>query len=185
MHPPAGSQVSRVPAQRTPPGQVVPPPLAPPPAPRKSRLRLILAVVSGVAALLCLSGIAVGYVLYDNATAPDRSAPDVVVDNYLRAFLVDRNDVQAGQYACPDTSALTELRNLRTDLQEREQRFQTTFRVSWGSLDVRRDGNSAEVRVDLTISTVVNEISQSDRQAWRFVTRLEDDWRVCEAGRAA
>jgi len=163
----------------------VPVPPAPPPAPRKSRLRLVLALVSGVVALLCLSGVAVAYVLYDKATAPDRSAPDVVVDNYLRAFLVDRDDVRAGQYACTDNSALAELRNLRTDLQEREKRFETTFRVSWGSLDVRRDGNSAEVRVNLTISAVVDQISQSDRQPWRFVTRLADDWRVCEAGRAA
>ncbi|MET7670749.1 hypothetical protein ABZS39_21795, partial [Micromonospora luteifusca] len=34
----------------------------------------------------------------DGAAAPDRSAPDVVVDNYLRAFLVDRNDARANLF---------------------------------------------------------------------------------------
>lgn len=141
-------------------------------------------VVSAVVALFCLSGVAVAYVLYDNATAPDRSAPDVVVDNYLRAFLVDRDDVRANQYVCADSTGLSELQALRADLQEREKRFQTTFTVSWGSLGVQQQGNSAEVSVTLIIATVVNGLSQSDRQPWRFVTQTGEDWRVCQAKRA-
>ncbi|WP_192771998.1 hypothetical protein [Plantactinospora soyae] len=185
MHPPADSQVSRVPTQRTPPGQAVPEPVAPPPAPRRRRLPVVLAVVGGALALLCLAGVAVAYVAYDRFTAPDRSAPDVVVDNYLRSYLVDRNDVLAGEFECADSSAgLAELAGLRTDLTAREKQFQVTFVVKWGPLDVRAQESRAEVFVELVISYRVDNLNQSEHQRWRFVTEQDDGWRVCEAGRA-
>ena len=184
MQPPAGSQVSRVPAQRTPPDQLTPPGPASAPEQPRHRLRTVLAVVAGVLALLCAGGAVVGYLLYDRATAPDRSAPDVVVDNYLRAFLVDRNDTKADEFACRDGGDLGELRQLREDLVAREQRFGTTITVSWGSLTVQRQGDTADVTVDLIISAIVDGISQSDRQGWHFTTRLDDDWRVCDGRRA-
>lgn len=184
MHPSADSQVSRVPTQRVPPGQAVPEPVAPPPAPRRRRLPRILALVGGALAVLCLTGVAVAYVAYDRFTAPDRSAPDVVVDNYLRAFLVDRNDVLAEQFECPDsTVGLAQLRDLRADLIAREARFQISYVVRWGPLDVRAEDSRAEVRVELLISHLVDNLNQVDHQQWRFVTELDDDWRVCEAGR--
>lgn len=123
-------------------------------------------------------------ILYDRATAPDRSAPDVVVDNYLRAYLVDRNDVRAQQFVC-DPANLTDVERLRADLQTREKKFQTNFTVSWGRLSVSNQGDTAEVSVNLVISTVVNDFPQSDRQPWRFVSRKDSSWRVCEAHPAA
>ncbi|MFC6015473.1 hypothetical protein ACFP2T_04575 [Plantactinospora solaniradicis] len=186
MHPPADSQVSRVPTQRTPPGQADAPPVAPPPAPRRRRLPVVLAVVGGALALLCLAGAAIAYVAYDRFTAPDRSSPDVVVDNYLRAFLVDRNDVLAEQFECADSSAgLAELAGLRTDLSAREKQFQVTFVVKWGPLGVRAQESRAEVFVELVISYRVDNLSQSEHQRWRFVTERDDDWRVCEAAPAS
>jgi hypothetical protein len=140
-----------------------------------------LAVIGGALAVLCLGGASVAYVLYDNYTKPDQSAPDIAVHNYLQAFMVDRNDVRAKALACDDTSKLAELAALRSDLGEREQRFQTTFQVKWGPLDVRQQGDTAEVFVDLVISVTVNELIQGDRQSWRFVTHRDDDWQVCEA----
>ena len=187
MQPPAGSQVSRVPAQRTPPDNLAPP-VAPAPAPERPRrrLRTVLTVVAGVLALLCVGGGIAGWVLYERAATPDRSAPDVVVDNYLREFLVNRNDTRASLLACEgNTGGLSELRALRDDLRAREQRFGTTFTISWGALEVHDQGDSAEVQTDLIISAAVDGISQSDRQRWRFQTRLGDNWRVCEAARAA
>jgi hypothetical protein len=133
---------------------------------------------------LCLGGVASGYVLYNRAAAPDRSAPDVVVDNYLRAFLVDRNDTRANLFTCDNASEVEPLRVLRDDLVAREERFVTTFTISWGSLQVQEQGDSAEVQVDLIISAHVDGISQSDRQPWRFSTRLDDGWRVCAGSRA-
>ncbi|SCG52594.1 hypothetical protein [Micromonospora inositola] len=184
MQPPAGSRVSRVPAQRTPPEQLAPPEPAPAPERPRRRLRTVLSVVSGLLALLCVGGAVTGFILYDRATAPDRSAPDVVVDNYLRAFLVDRNDTKASEFACEGGGELGDLRLLRDDLVARERRFGTTISVSWGGLTVQQQDDSAQVRVDLIISAFVDGISQSDRQGWSFVARLGDDWRVCEGKRA-
>ncbi|MFI7576195.1 hypothetical protein [Micromonospora sp. NPDC049497] len=180
MQPPAGSQVSRVPAQRPPSDHLAPPGPAPAPERPRRRLRTVLTVVAAVLTSLVLGGIVAGYLLYDRATAPDRSAPDVVVDNYLRAFLVDRNDTRANLYTCDGGGDTGRLRALRDDLVAREQRFGTNLSVSWGSLRVERQGNSADVRVDLIISAYVDGISQSDRQPWRFATKLgDDDWGVC------
>ncbi|MFU8852744.1 hypothetical protein ACNAW0_17415 [Micromonospora sp. SL1-18] len=184
MQPPAGSQVSRVPAQRTPPEQLAPPAPAPAPERPRRRLRTVLTVVAGVLALLCGSGAVVGFVLYDRATAPDRSAPDVVVASYIQAFLVDRDDAKANEFACEGQADLSDLRSLRDDLAAREKRFDTTISVSWGSLSAKQTGDVAVVEVDLIISAYVDGISQSDRQSWRFETRHGDGWRVCTGQRA-
>ncbi|MEV4481217.1 hypothetical protein [Micromonospora coxensis] len=182
MQPPAGSQVSRVPAQRTPPEQLAPPAVAPAPPAKPRRSRTVLSVVAGVLALLCVSGAAIGYVLYDRATTPDRSAPDVVVVNYLNEFFVKQNDIRADEMVCEGSTAeRTELRSLRDDLRAREARFNTSIRVRWEALDVRSSGDTAQVETDLVISALVDGIIQSERQRWRFRTELRDHWRVCGA----
>ncbi|MEV4543058.1 hypothetical protein [Micromonospora echinaurantiaca] len=179
MQPPAGSQVSRVPAQRTPPDQLTPPPATPAPERPRRRLRTVLIVVAGVLAVLCVAAVVAGVVLYNRAAAPDRSAPDVVVASYVQAYLVDRNDVRADLFTC-DSSNLSALRALRDDLVAREKQFSIPISVSWGSLQVQEQGDSANVQVELIISARVDGITQSERQAWRFVTRLDEHWRVCE-----
>ncbi|MFC0101252.1 hypothetical protein ACFFKH_27555 [Micromonospora marina] len=185
MQPPAGSQVSRVPAQRTPPEQLAPPAPAPAPVRPKRPVRTVLAVVAGVLAVLCTVGGVAGFVLYDRATAPDRSAPDVVVASYIQAFLDDRNDTKAQEFTCARQASLDAVRALRDDLLAREQRFNTTISVSWGPLAVQQSGDSAVIEVELIISASVEGIAQSDRQRWRFETRREDGWGVCSAQRAA
>ncbi|MEU4679795.1 hypothetical protein [Micromonospora sp. NPDC023737] len=185
MQPPAGSQVSRVPAQRPPSEQLPPAPAAPAPERPPRRVRTVLTVVAGVLALLCLGGAVTGYVLYDRATAPDRSAPDVVVASYIQASFTDRNDVKAQEFTCEDGASLDGLRSLRDDLVSREKRFGTTVSVRWGPLTVQQSGNEAVVDVELIISAVVDGISQSDRQNWRFTTRRSDGWGVCLAERAS
>ncbi|MEU3453062.1 hypothetical protein ABZ671_05605 [Micromonospora sp. NPDC006766] len=184
MQPPAGSQVSRVPAQRTPPEQLAPPTPAPAPERPRRRLRTVLTVVAGVLALLCGSGAVVGFVLYDRATAPDRSAPDVVVASYIQAFLVDRDDFKANEFTCRHGNDLDDLRLLRDDLIAREKRFRTTISVSWEGLSIQQEGYLAKVQLDLVISAFADGIKQSDQQRWNFVARRDADWRVCEGKRA-
>ncbi|SCL39996.1 hypothetical protein GA0074692_5558 [Micromonospora pallida] len=184
MQPPAGSQVSRVPAQRTPQEDLAPAPALPVPVPPRRRMRTVLTVAGVMLTVLCLSGAVTAYILYDRASAPDRSAPDVAVVNYLRAFLIDRNDARADLFTCGKGSeGLAELRALRTDLESREKRFGTSFSTKWGGLAVQENGEQATVNVDLTISAFVDGISQSDRQSWQFSTRVEGDWRVCSAAK--
>jgi hypothetical protein len=185
VQPPAGSQVSRVPAQRTPSEQLPPAPAAPAPQRPRRRVRTVLTVVAGVLALLLVGGIFAGYVLYDRASTPDRSAPDVVVDNYLRAYLVDRNDARADVFTCGTNAQLEALRSLRADLLAREQRFGVTISVSWGSLDVQKRDDAAAVQVTLIISALVDGINQSDRQSWQFNTQFGEGWRVCGGARVS
>lgn len=183
-HPPTDSQVARVPTQRTPPEQVAPGPAAPPPAPRRFRWGLVLGVIAGALALLCVAGATVVYVAYDRYTRPDRSAPDVVVDNYLRSYLVYRNDVQAGQYACEDQSGLAPLRQARVAMTERERELQTTFDVTWGPLDQSIRDDAADVTVQVTMTNWVNTLAYSSHQSWRFGTRrIDGEWWVCQATR--
>ncbi|SBT48977.1 hypothetical protein [Micromonospora auratinigra] len=181
MQPPAGSQVSRVPAQRTPPEQLAPPAPAPAPERPRRRLRTVLAVVAGVLALLCGSGAVVGFVLYDRATAPDRSAPDVVVASFIQAFLDDRNDAKAEEFTCQNGGDLAGLRTFRDDLVAREERFGAKISVSWENIRIQQQGDVAKVQVDLVLSAFVDGVSQSDRQGWDFETRQNDGWRVCTA----
>lgn len=184
MQPPAGSQVSRVPAQRTPSEQLPPAPATPAPQPPRRRMRTVLTVVAGVLALLCLGGLAAGYVLYNRAAAPDRSTPDVVVASYIQAFLSDRNDTRASVFACQSEADFNDLQLFRDDLTGREKRFNTKISTSWESFGVQQQGDFANVEVDIVLSAFVDGISQSDRQRWRFETRRQDGWRVCKAVRA-
>ncbi|MET8526935.1 hypothetical protein [Micromonospora sp. NPDC005172] len=179
MQPPAGSQVSRVPAQRTPSEQLPPAPPAPAPQPRRRRLRTVLIVVGGVLGLLLLGGVATGFVLYNRAAAPDRSAPDVVVDNYLRAFLVDRNDARANLYTCEGETQLDSVRSLRSDLLAREQELDVTILVSWGSLEVEDHGKAASVVTTVRRSATVDGIQQSLTDTWQFDVKDQEGWRVC------
>ncbi|MEU4470761.1 hypothetical protein [Micromonospora sp. NPDC023888] len=179
MQPPAGSQVSHVPAQRAPSEQLPPAPVPPETQPPRRRMRTVLTVVAGVLALLCVGGLAMGLVLYHRASAPDRSAPDVVVDNYLRAFLVDRNDARADLFTCEGGSQLQSLRSLRADLLTREQELNVTILVSWGSLEVKGEGDAASVVTVIRRSATVDGIQQSLTDTWQFDVRKQDDWRVC------
>ncbi|MEU8125686.1 hypothetical protein AB0B68_00545 [Micromonospora sp. NPDC049049] len=184
MQPPAGSQVSRVPAQRTPSEQLPPAPATPAPQPPRRRTRTVLTVVAGVLALLCLGGIATAVVWYNRASTPDRSTPDVVVANYIQSFLADRNDARASEFVCQSDLDLDALRLLRDDLVGREVRYSAKISTSWEGFAVQEQGDSANVEVDLILSAFVDGISQSDRQRWRFETRHEDGWRVCKAERS-
>ncbi|HEX2770816.1 MAG TPA: hypothetical protein VHN18_00105 [Micromonosporaceae bacterium] len=175
-----------VPAQRTPPGG------GPGPAPggqgaptddgdRRRRLRPVLAVLGGVLALLCLGGLAAAYLVYDDATGPDRSAPDVVVDNYLRAYLVDRDDARADQYVCRGAPDLAEVRALRDDIQAREQRYSVRIVVSWGSLRVEPAGEGRAVTTE--VRRTIADGSERAQDRWRFEVVDRDGWRVCSARR--
>src|SRR5690606_42074775 len=83
------SDLARVPTQRMPPEPASPAPATAPPTPRRRRpWRLVLGIIAGALAVVLTAGATVIYVAYDRYTRPDRSAPDVVVDNYLRSYLV-------------------------------------------------------------------------------------------------
>lgn len=144
-------------------------------------LKRAFALVAAVVALLCLGGSLVAYRLYDDATGPDRSAPDVVVDNYLRAYLVDRDDARADQYVCRDAADLGPLRALRDDIQAREQQYGVRIAVTWGSLQVETVDERRAVTTD--VRRTIADGSERAQDRWQFEVVDQDGWRVCGARR--
>ncbi|KKJ99250.1 hypothetical protein LQ51_23320 [Micromonospora sp. HK10] len=178
MQPPAGSQVSRVPAQRTPPEQLAPPAPAPAPVRPRRRLRTVLGIVAGVLALLCGTGAVAGFILYDRATAPDRSAPDVVVVNYLQAMLVARDDNKAALFTCG--SSIPSMDGLRDQIASRERELSVSFAINIEDVNVAKiDSKHAAVTAVIRRSATLDGVQQSLTDNWRFELREQDGWRVC------
>jgi hypothetical protein len=173
-----------VPAQRTPPGRPTSGPVpAGAPATTRRRLRPVFAVLAGVLALLCIGGLGAAYLVFDGAGGPDRSAPDVVVDNYLRAYLVDRDDARAEQYVCREGPDLAEVRALRDDIQAREQRYAVRVVVTWSSLRVEPAGNGRAVTTE--VRRTISDGTERAQDRWRFEVVERDGWRVCAAHRVS
>lgn len=175
-----------VPAQPGPgPVQPAVPPPGPPVAgrPRNRRMRLVLAMVAGLTALLCLGGVGVFISLYDEATEIDRATPDQVTSSFLRAYLGGRNDDDAALYTCKSGADLTAIAALRAEMIDREQRFGTTVSAEWGSLTVTDTGSDQRVvSTDLIITGWSNGQEVSSRsEPWDFKVVDDDGWRVCAA----
>ena len=142
---------------------------------RWKRVLMIGAIVVGVGGL----GVAGASLLtYHEATKLDRSDPEVVTDEYLRAVLVRKDAVGADLYACSDASRLAPVRALRDDLDRRERDFGVSIVVSWGAYERTRE----QLVTTLTIVAIKDGVEQSgSEQRWRFTLVEEDGWRVCGA----
>jgi hypothetical protein len=125
--------------------------------------------------------------LYDNATRIDRSAPDAVVDRFIRAYLVDRDDQQAAFLACADDPDFASLDALRSEFLQRERDFGVQVVVNWGSLTVTGTGEERRsVSTELNIAGTMNGQVQSSRfETWTFGVVQDDGWRVCSASKTA
>jgi hypothetical protein len=158
-----------------------PPRGVPAPSARAGRpLRVVLTVAAGVLVLLCLGGLGVGVTLYDNATAINRGQPDEAVNNFLKSYLVEHNDVRASSLECAHDSGLEPIRAFRRDVQDREKAFGITILISWGPLQVAPSGDRRIVSTQL-----IRRIQGAERstQNWQFTVVDENGWRVCGAAR--
>ncbi len=155
------------------------PPAEPARKPRNRRLRLWLALGAGVLTLLCLGGVGIAVLLYDEETKIERAEPDAVADNFLRAYLVDRDDEQASLYQCKSGGDFQNIAAYRADIVNREKQFSVGIRVSWGTIAVQTNANRAEAETDL----VKTAAKQSGRitDTWRLSLVDQDGWRVCGA----
>jgi hypothetical protein len=140
---------------------------------------------AGILALLCLGGVGVVVSLYDSATAIKRTAPDAVVDSFLRSYLVDRDDKEVALYTCKSGADLTAIGALRTELVNREKQFDVKVIVSWGSLTVAgTEQGKRTVTTDLIISGTKNGDTQSrHNESWSLGVVDENGWRVCSAAK--
>jgi hypothetical protein len=137
----------------------------------------------GLMVLLCLGGVGVFVSLYDGATQIKRSAPDAVVDSFLRGYLVNRDDKEVALYACKSGADFSQLASLRNDLVGREKDFNVKVNVTWGSLTVTGSGNQQRsVATDLIIAGTSEGVTQSRHtESWTFGVLNQDGWRVCSA----
>ena len=140
-------------------------------APRRGR-RILLIVVIAVAFLAVLGG-TIGVVAYDKATAIDRSTPDVVIDQFLQAALVDRDADRVGLFVCARWPVADAMNATRLDAR-------TDLHVNWGITSLTRTGDQAvaEVRVRLSIPAG-NDALFRDVHSWHLTLVNEGGWRVC------
>lgn len=147
----------------------------------------MLAMGLGVMLLLCLGGVGVIVTVYDKATAIDRAHPDAVVDGFLRAYLMNRNDTDASLYQCKSGGDFTAISTLRESLIDREKQFHVQVSVVWGTLLVSGSGDAQRtVRTDLEITGSKNGRPQSRHtETWMFGLVQNDGWRVCTASKVS
>lgn len=158
------------------PGVGVPPPAG---KPRNRKLRLWLAMGVGILSLLCLGGIGVFISLYDEATEIQRSEPDAVVDSFLRAYLVNRDDKEAALFQCKAGGDLSQLAAFRTNIESTEKTYTVGVRITWTALDVAQVGGGTTVGTDLV--RTLSDNSERDSKRWQFTLVDENGWRVCGA----
>jgi len=142
-------------------------------------MRLWVALVGGVMALLCLGGAGVIVSLYDSATKIKRSAPDAVVDSFLGAYLVNRNDQEAALFECKSGGEFSKIQAYRNDIVKREMDFSVGIAISWSSLDVVTNGAKGTVTATLT-KTLTDQTGRAS-DSWQFDVVDQDGWRVCSA----
>lgn len=134
---------------------------------------------AGILALLCLGGVGVFISFYDEATKIERSKPDAVADQFLRAYLVNRDDKEVSLFTCKAGPELSELNAFRTDIESREDRFTIAIRVDWTSLKITNEGGSTMVTTD--VRRMIADGSERTTDTWQLAMVDEDGWRVCGA----
>jgi hypothetical protein len=134
---------------------------------------------AGLIALLCLGGVGVAISLYDGATKIERSAPDGVLDGFLGAYLVNRDDEQASLYMCKSGGDFSKIAAYRADVVSREQRYSIGIQATWTGMNVAITGKKATVQTDL-IKTIADG-SEDTSDKWEFYLSDDDGWRVCGA----
>ncbi|HEY0000654.1 MAG TPA: hypothetical protein VGB74_09380 [Actinoplanes sp.] len=129
--------------------------------------------------LLCLGGVGVAVLLYDKETKIERAEPDAVVDSFLGAYLVARDDKAASLYTCNPQLDLSKMNSFRADIQSREMQYSIGINITWRDFDVQVSDEAAAVSVDLV--RTVSDGSEETSDRWRFQLKNDDGWRVCGA----
>ena len=150
-------------------------------------MRLWLAMGAGLLGLLCLGGVGIAVLLYDEETKIERAAPDAVVDNFLRGYLVNRSDEEAALYTCRSGADLTAVADLRAEAVRRERDFDVKVAISWSTLTITEESQGrANVDATLTIAGISNGNPVSRRtETWSLGLVDDDGWRVCSGSKKA
>ena len=156
-------------------------PAGSPPVPPGRRLRLVVALLGGVAALLCLGGGLIAFTMYDKATKLDRSRPDMVAIQYVGDLFTRRDRERAELWTC-DGARLPAAERMLDDIVGIEQRLDTNVLVHWEGVTVRPiSRTTTEVRLQIRMSGEVDGIQQSFADPLTLKLEDRDGWRVCAA----
>jgi hypothetical protein len=146
--------------------------------------RKILLILAILVALAGIGGAVVVILTYHEATKIDRTEPLVVLDEYLDAVLVRKDQVGAELYRCSGDSNLAALASLRSQLDERERSFGVEVLVTWGAMSQTGKDSPIAATTELTVVALQDGAEQSrSSQTWLFTLVDQDGWRVCGAER--
>jgi hypothetical protein len=140
-------------------------------------------VLAAVAAIVCLGGLGAGYLLYHKASEPDRSTPGVTLRRYLSAVFDERDDSKAARFTCANPNAISNVQQLRQEVEDKEQQFSVHIDVRPENIESTESGGSATVTAQLRLSVSVDASNQEQLQQWQFTLARRDGWRVCDARR--
>jgi hypothetical protein len=157
------------------------PPLAPPPPAGKRpnrRVRLWIAMGAGILALLCLGGVGVFISVYDQATEIKRTAPRAVVNDFLAAYLLNKDDASAELYLCKSGADMSALDAYRRTMETVAKDKSVGITVTWSDLtdDTVNKGGSVSAKIQQTASD-----NSRLENTWRFDMVDQDGWRICSA----
>lgn len=137
---------------------------------------------AGVLALLCLGGVGVFISVYDEATEIKRTEPEAVVDGFLRAYLVNRDDQEVSLYRCESGGDFTQLETLKAGIEETERKYTLGVRVTWTSFDEVTANGQTILSTDIV--QTLSDNSERDSKRWQFSLVDQNGWRVCGAAEA-
>jgi hypothetical protein len=141
------------------------------PSTRRRRPSLQLIVALALFSVILVVG-TLGILIYDRATAIDRSTPTVVVGQFLVASFHDRDPKRVAFFICeqlqPDEALADTIGGIDTNVA-----------VSWGDYSTDQGGNSATVIAQMAFRVDQGANSYSTVEQWRFSLVKQDGWRVC------
>jgi hypothetical protein len=149
------------------------PPAPAPAQPRRRRSGRVLLVLAAILVGVLVVGGGAAFVIYDRATAIDRSTPEVVAGQFLRATLVDRDPARVSLFVCRQWSAQDAIR-------EADPPADPKVFTMWGDYASRVSGNIADVDVNVQFSFAVGGNAGRDIQLWVLHLEKQDGWRVCD-----
>lgn len=118
---------------------------------------------------------------YNRVTRIDRSHSEVVVGEFVDAYLNKRDDARAALFACDGQRSLDSLATLRASIQADEDKYATHVSTVLGRSSVEANGNVVDI--DLEFRRASGALTVKWLQRWRFMLKNDGGWRVCSAER--
>jgi hypothetical protein len=141
---------------------------------RRAPAVLIVAIV--VVVVVAIAGV-IGLVIYDRATAIDRSTPTVVTEEFLGAAIIDRDPNRVELFICSIWSADDAINKVAIGTGD------GVF-VTWDDIvSVTQDENVAVVSVTVKSTYQQGGTAQRNNELWQVKLENHDGWRVCDVSR--